>query len=145
MKLYSYVVVSDTGFAPNPFDNFCTLATCKPRIRKNAKIGDIIIGTGSKSNVGNNKLIYAMKITERMNYNDYFNDNRFIGRSDNIYYLDNNSWKQKKTNHHESEEDIKRDLSGLYVLVSDNYYYFGKKAVVIPSKFHEIIKIGTRT
>ena len=96
MRLYSYVVVSDTGFAPNPFDNFCTLATCKPRIRKNAKIGDIIIGTGSKSNVGNDKLIYAMKITERMNYNDYFNDNRFIGRSDNIYYLDNNSWKQKK-------------------------------------------------
>ena len=33
----------------------------------------------------------------------------------------------KKTNHHESEEDIKRDLSGLYVLVSDKYYYFGKK------------------
>ena len=135
MKLYSYVVVSDTGFAPNPFDNFCTLATCKPRIGKNADIGDFIIGTGSKRNVGNDKVIYTMEITEKINFNDYFNDNRFTGRSDNIYYLDNGSWKQVKTDHHESEEDIKHDLSGVYVLVSNKFYYFGKKAIKIPLSF----------
>ena len=32
--LFSYVVVADTGFAPNPFFGLCTLACCKPQLRK---------------------------------------------------------------------------------------------------------------
>jgi len=32
--LFSYVVVADTGFAPNPFFGLCTLACCKPRLRQ---------------------------------------------------------------------------------------------------------------
>src|SRR5712692_10528871 len=54
VKLYSYVVARDYGFAPNPFFGFCTLATCKPEIRKAAAIDDWVIGTGSKrQNRGN--------------------------------------------------------------------------------------------
>ena len=32
--VYEYVMTSDSGFAPNPFHGTCTLACCKPRIRK---------------------------------------------------------------------------------------------------------------
>jgi hypothetical protein len=32
--LYSYVVRWDHGFAPNPFYETCTVATCKPYIAK---------------------------------------------------------------------------------------------------------------
>lgn len=32
--LYSYVVSTDSGFAPNPFFGVCTLACCKPAIRR---------------------------------------------------------------------------------------------------------------
>lgn len=32
--VFSYVVVADTGFAPNPFFGLCTLACCKPQLRK---------------------------------------------------------------------------------------------------------------
>ena len=32
-RIYSYVVRYDSGFAPNPFYGYCTLATCKPDIR----------------------------------------------------------------------------------------------------------------
>ena len=39
----------DYGFAPNPFFGFCTLANCKPKIRKSANVGDWIIGTGCKT------------------------------------------------------------------------------------------------
>ena len=42
-SLFSYVVRSDGGFAPNPFFGYCTLATCKPRIRKGALVGDWIV------------------------------------------------------------------------------------------------------
>ena len=45
-KVYMYVVDRDFGFAPNPFHGFCTLATCKPRTRRVAKVGDWIVGMG---------------------------------------------------------------------------------------------------
>ena len=77
MKIYSYVVRYDSGFAPNPFGKYCTLATCKPRIRKKAQIGDWVIGTGSVENVGNNKLMYAMKVKEIKSFEQYWKDNRF--------------------------------------------------------------------
>ncbi len=44
--IHSYIVRYDSGFAPNPFYGFCTLATCKPDIRKHAQVGDWIVGTG---------------------------------------------------------------------------------------------------
>ena len=34
MIVYEYVMTSDSGFAPNPFHGACTLACCKPKIRK---------------------------------------------------------------------------------------------------------------
>lgn len=33
-KLYAYKMTHDTGFAPNPYFGVCTLACCKPRIRR---------------------------------------------------------------------------------------------------------------
>mgnify|MGYP000925642744 CR=1 FL=1 len=62
MKVISYVVAYDYGFAPNPFHGFLTLATCKPQIRrsKNTKVGDILLGKKSKQN----KLIYVGIISE---------------------------------------------------------------------------------
>ncbi|MBC6697349.1 Nmad2 family putative nucleotide modification protein [Hymenobacter puniceus] len=49
MALYSYVLRFDTGDAPNPYGGVCTLAVCKPAIRRTAQIGDWILGTGSKN------------------------------------------------------------------------------------------------
>lgn len=44
MRLYAYTMTSDSGFAPNPFHGFCTLATCKARIRERATTGDWVLG-----------------------------------------------------------------------------------------------------
>lgn len=40
-RLFSYVVATDSGFAPNPFFGLCTLACCKPKIRK--AVGDRLL------------------------------------------------------------------------------------------------------
>jgi hypothetical protein len=78
MAFYSYKMTRDFGFAPNPFGGFCTLATCKPHIRKKAKVGDWIIGTGSKEiKLTFDSLIYVMKITEKLDLDVYWNDPRF--------------------------------------------------------------------
>ena len=61
-KLYSYVLREDTGFAPNPYHGFCTLACCKGPIRMRAEVGDWIIGTGSdaRGKWRGNYISYAM-------------------------------------------------------------------------------------
>jgi hypothetical protein len=51
MIIYTYRLDHDLGLAPNPFGKFCTLTVCKPKIRnsKKLKLGDWVIGTGSKA------------------------------------------------------------------------------------------------
>jgi hypothetical protein len=61
MKLYSYIVIHDTGFSPNPFWGFCTLADCKPTIRRTANVDDWIVGLTPKSK--GNKIVYAMEMS----------------------------------------------------------------------------------
>ena len=141
MKLYTYVVAWDTGFAPNPFGDFCTLACCKPVIRRTADVGDWIMGIGSVNNVGNEKIIYVMEVTEKMSFNEYYQDKRFQNRMDNIYCKNKGEWRQKYNPFH-GKDEIKHDTKTDYVLISDKYYYFGKKAVKIPKKFQETIKGG---
>ena len=160
MRIYSYVVRYDTGFAPNPFWGYCTLATCKPVIRRNASEGDWVCGTGSVENVGNNWLIYAMKIAKVMRLEDYGSDKRFAKKipgpgarrriGDNIYYRDQNGViRQRFPSVHsfpdkENEEFMEHDLKGENVLISstDSFYYFGRKALKIPESLSYIVKKG---
>jgi hypothetical protein len=160
MKTYSYVVTSDSGFAPNPLWGYCTLATCKPKIRRVAKKDDWAIGTGSVKNVGNCRLIYAMKITEVMKLEDYGEENRFFNKipskgikkekGDNIYYRDRNGIiRQRFPSMHSypERENLKlreRDLKGKNVLISEagNFYYFGKVAPKIPENLLCLVKKG---
>jgi len=175
MRLISYKMSHDTGFAPNPFFGCLTLATCKPGIRRsgNRQVGDWIAGFGSKKMcrdevVGNERLIYLMKVTEeRLLIADYFNG--FPGKKpippqnhqniagdvqrprrgcggnrqaapdctvtdlryycgDNIYEpLDNGDFEVLPNRFHppDNPEYMEHDISGIYVLISRNFYYFG--------------------
>jgi len=62
MSVFSYIVTHDSGFAPNPFWGFCTLACCKPMIRKTAVRGDWIVELSPKK-LGN-RLVFVMEVTE---------------------------------------------------------------------------------
>ena len=151
MKVNSYVVSRDYGFAPNPFHGFCTLATCKSRIRKRAEIGDWVIGTGGVAIKRSGELIFAMKVTETMTFQDYWEDPRFSikkprfdsGRSlaygDNIYFKYDNTGAWQQINSHHSYPDGRFGLENLEtdtgvdrVLISEEFVYFGVNAPVIP-------------
>jgi len=46
-KICFYRMTDDTGFAPNPFHGYCTVATCTPnhmRGRTRLREGDYIVG-----------------------------------------------------------------------------------------------------
>lgn len=167
VRLHSYVVRYDSGFAPNPFYGFCSLATCKPDIRKTAAIGDWVMGSGSASK--NLKrggfLVYAMRVTETMTHTQYWGDSRFekkkpnLARSrmqqcgDNIYRK-NASGRWGQLNSFHSQQDgspnprhVQRDTGIDRVLISNAFVYFGGEGPKIPNKFRnyngiDICKVG---
>ena len=149
--IYSYVVAHDSGFAPNPFNNFCTLATCKPKIRKHASIGDWIVGTGSdkKGIRRGGFLVHAMRVEETLTFSEYWNDPRFTSKKpnlfgsyrmasgDNIYCPDGDGWIQMNSYHSNKDgtpraDHIQKDTSVDRVLISHDFVYFGAEGPEIP-------------
>ncbi|MFG1463139.1 hypothetical protein V5F77_09555 [Xanthobacter sp. DSM 24535] len=43
MNLWRYVITADNGSAPNFESPATTLAICKPRIRRHAQVGDLVV------------------------------------------------------------------------------------------------------
>jgi hypothetical protein len=159
VRLYSYVVARDFGFAPNPFFRFCTLATCKPEIRRTAQIGDWIIGTGSKSRGRDGNLVFAMEVTESKSFEQYWADPRFASKrpslygsakqafGDNIYHrTSSGDWAQENSHHSlrdgsPNTENVDHDTRVDRVLISDRFTYWGGSGPEVPSRFRDFYGI----
>ncbi len=162
MRLFSYVVVTDIGFSPNPFHGYLTLACCKPKIRKSAKIGSWIVGTLSTVRYPGlgRRVLYAARITERLYFEEYWADTRFAYKKpcwggqprercgDNIYncsHIDGPVQLQSFHSKNDGSEDLDakaRDLGGEFVLVSNDFVYYGRRAVPIPDELNFVVKRG---
>ena len=148
MKLSAYIVKHDGGFAPNPFGRVCTLACCKPTIRRNAEPEDIVIGTGSVSSGLSGRLVYAMRVNEVLPFDEYWVrypskrpslDSPVKMRGDNVWHSDaSGNWHCAPGAIHD-ESNRNRDLRGRNVLISSDFFYFGRNAVAIPTRFHRMI------
>jgi hypothetical protein len=150
LTIYSYILRFDIGFAPNPFHGCCTLATCKQEIRSKAKIGDWLLGTGSKAKSLDGHLIYAMRVDEIVSYDEYWTDDRFSNKrpdmraslkrafGDNIYHHDaDGEWIQADSRHSfpdgvPNPGHIRRDTKSDKVLIARQFVYFGDQAPPIP-------------
>lgn len=158
-KVYMYVMARDFGFAPNPFHRICTLATCKPKIRSKAQVGDWVIGIGGSRLRATGKCIFAMMVTEKITFNEYWNNPTFVDKKpvrngsqkmlvgDNIYFRDpaTNRWHQQDSHHSLADgtintDNLKRDTSSENVLISRHFFYFGLAAPLIPSAL--LVEIG---
>ena len=148
------MVARDYGFAPNPFYGICTLATCKPLIRKAAMVDDWVIGTGSRSYGLNGYLVFAMKIAETVTFDEYWADVRFCRKrpylrgslkqafGDNIYHHNRVTGKWLQENSHHSLPDgnantlnLRHDTQIDRVLIANEFTYWGSDAVRIPRRF----------
>ncbi len=154
-SLFSYVVRYDSGFAPNPFHRCCTLATCKPGIRKQAAVGDWVVGTGSAGAKVRRSgyLVYAMKVTEVLSTRCYWHDPRFEAKKPNQYHswvaasgdniyepLGPSRWRQLDSYHSQRDgsphpRHVHKDTSVERVLVSEDYVYFGGEGPELPARF----------
>jgi hypothetical protein len=154
VRLFSYVVARDFGFAPNPFFGVCTLCTCKPQIRARAAVGDWIVGTGSKSLGRQGYLVFAMEVSETLTYDQYWADPRFRAKrpnlrgslkqafGDNIYHHDSRSgeWRMLDSHHSLNDgrpnpENVQHDTKTPRVLVATNFTYWGGRGPAVPKRF----------
>lgn len=154
MRLYSYIVARDFGFAPNPFYGWCTLATCKPEIRRTAQVGDLIVGTGSKQKQRAGYLVYAMQVDEVLTFDEYWTDPRLAHKrpnlagstkqafGDNIYHRSDPEapWEQENSHHsfHDGSpnpSNVVNDTHVNRVLASTHFVYWGGVGPIIPITF----------
>jgi hypothetical protein len=124
-RLFSYVVEHDEGRSPNPFGGCCTLANCKfsvtgqrPNIIELANKNDWIVGTGgaSEKSSGHGTIVYAMKVTDKLDLAKYLISPAFRGRERGYHHF---------------------AISRRFALISEDFYYFGAKAVSIPKRFNK--------
>jgi Nucleotide modification associated domain 2 len=153
-----YVVDRDFGFAPNPFHGYCTLATCKPVIRKKAEAGDWVMGMGGARLKATGRCLFAMRVTEKLTFNEYWSNPKFIDKKpvrngsqkmmvgDNIYYYDKATdvWYQADSHHSNADGTVNRynldrDTQADSVLVSRHFFYFGREAPVVPKSLLDTI------
>jgi len=148
------VVARDYGFAPNPFFGVCTLATCKPRIRAAAQVGDWVVGTGSKTRGRNKRIVYAMRVTAALTFVQYWASPQFERKKpnlqgskkqsfgDNIYTRNprTNEWCQANSHHSMTDGtanmlNVTTDTQADRVLISDDFVYWGGSGPSLPKRF----------
>jgi hypothetical protein len=153
-KVCFYVMRKDTGFAPNPFDGWCTLLGCAPNYA-NAKLvaGDYIAGFFRSGRPP--RLVYIMEVSETFDYNDYYQDRRFEHKKprrdrtwreragNNIYFRDSSGGYAQDRNacYHTRAAKIVQDLKHPVVFAGRNFAYFGAmaetaNALLLPTRFH---------
>ena len=151
MEMWSYKLVHDAMFAPNPLFDVLTLATCKPMIRKspNNKKGMWIAGftacTTHNSRVFGGgitrykryeeKLIYLAQISEIISLDDYWEQypqKRCVGAgTDNIQdarWYGDNIYNGNNTDGNVIPKDNNGGHSGSEAVRRD--YLYGKNAII---------------
>ncbi len=150
MRVFSYVVAKDAGFAPNPFRGCCTLACCKPMIRKAARVGDLIFGLSSRCE----SLVYAGRVARILDNRSYWEAAEFRGKrpdwgsrrivdrvGDNIYEpRPDESFTQHRSAHWNHVEDrpdlrhVRRDTGPDAILAMPDFVYFGGDGPNLPEE-----------
>jgi hypothetical protein len=153
-RLFTYIMTDDSGSAPNPYGPACTLAICKPRIRSAAWPGDWIAGFSSRNHPDKpNHLIYAMRVGEKLDWKQYdqrcgsgsvwevkvpdADSPRYEKRvGDCLYFWRGGRCRQRRGVH--GPGDKEKDISAP-VLVSDLFYYFGRRMRPVPAPYQDLI------
>lgn len=153
MRVHTYVIATDAGSAPNYDPPAVTLAVCKPRIRKKAKVGDLVLAfAGSAVNpISGHSVVWAGIVSEVLTFTEYWNDRRFASKKpvctdvpDNFYKPTGNGgfvWQPNPVHGPEAQD---RDTGGLNVLVFDHAWRFGAIGPLLPEDFGLRMIVGRR-
>lgn len=149
--IHAYIMTNDSGFAPNPYHGFCTLANCKPQIRERANVGDWVVGLAGKGirrgagkDAEKSHVVYAMQVDEVVTHAEYGSRAAFkekrphpknpeCAAGDAIYYMNRRGGYVQRSNPNHGSSHMDRDVrSSDRVLISRNFVYFGHLLPVLP-------------
>jgi hypothetical protein len=132
----------------------CSLAICKPSIRRVAKKNDWVAGLGSRNSPSGDlsrHLVYAMRVEEVLTLKEYDQQapTRWPQRIPNvmsadlwdrlgdcIYDYSKGSPLQRPSVH--GVDNVETDIGGQNVLLSRDFYYLGRSAIELPDHLHPI-------
>ena len=151
MRVHTYVIAVDAGSAPNYDRPFVTLAVCKPRIRRKAEIGEVVLAFAGKdvNPAEPHTVVWAGIVSEKMSFAEYWNDRRFAAKKpdksdhpDNFYrptdggllWVANDVHGPDATNH---------DTGGQFVLGFSPSWRFGAHGPLMPIEF-DLRMVGSR-
>jgi hypothetical protein len=140
-RIMRYILQHDSGMAPCVDDGWVSLATCKPRIRGSAKVGDWVIGFRPRPE-DRGLVVWAGCVSQIMEVGDYELRNR--GRSDAVYRARRDGgFTRLRPNYHREEDQIRKDLSAP-VLVFDrkHTWYFGNEPRMLPDSLLHLAAAG---
>jgi hypothetical protein len=136
MRMFLYKLTVDAGVAPCVRRGLLSLAICKPSIRTNAEVNDVIFGFAANSLNPRNSLIYIARVTQKLLDGEYYKARKYTARADCIYEYKEKPqlfYLREGVTFHATKRDLLRDLGGApgysraEVLLSTDFRYFGSK------------------
>jgi Nucleotide modification associated domain 2 len=157
MKVWTYVIAVDKGAAPNFEPPEATLTICKPRIRKRAGRGELVLAFNgvALNSATPHSVSWAGLVLEVIRFEDYWNDPRFEGKKpgrlrkpgespDNIYRPVASGGFEQIANESHKRTEMERDLSGVNALVLKPVWRFGLTGPILPEDFNGLRMIRGR-
>jgi hypothetical protein len=149
-RLYTYIVQRDSGLAPNPYWDWCTLAVCTPNHQgSRIEVGDWIAGFLNKAR--GHRFLYALEVAEIIDLDDYFHDPRFQSKKpnlrgdwrqrcgDNFYSRQpDGTWIQHRNAFHIGDEIKQKDTKHAKAFTGKRFWYLGRSASKLPARFRPL-------
>jgi hypothetical protein len=141
--IFVYKMTTDNGGAPCVFNNLLSLALCKPKIRKTAEPESLIFGFGGKNY--QERLIYVACVTRKLEGPTYYRESEYSSRPDCIYRVECGKAVRKASAVYHADSDQRQKDVGLhfenaFVLLSNDFRYFGRKGTADYKKQYREIK-----
>ena len=151
MRVWSYVITTDRGSAPNYDEPAVTLAICKPRIRRCAKERDLVLAFNGKTlDHRPHSVRWAGTVSEVLSLEEYWDDPRFRGKRpdrsktpDNIYRTADGYLSQIPNNSHD-EVNKGTDIRGKNALIFGRAWHMGESAPEWPENFSDLRVVANR-
>jgi hypothetical protein len=143
VRVHTYVIAVDAGSAPNYDRPLVTLAVCKPRIRRKAEIGELVLAFAGKevNPTEPHTVVWAGVISEKMTFAEYWNDRRFAGKKpnrsqhpDNFYRPVDGGLQWVQNDVHDADATT-HDTGGKFVLGLAQSWRFGAHGPLMPSEY----------
>lgn len=140
-RIYRYILETDGGMAPCAQNGLISLGTCKPAIRRTAKIGDWVAGF-MPGTMRRGQLVWAGKVSEKLTHDEY--RKRFSGRRDAVYGLARNGkYRSDLPGYHCDPTQQERDSANPVLLFDQTHSrYVGCEPEAMPDDLMHLAAAG---